>query len=178
MEFVSFPSIKRISRPIVITEKIDGSNGVIAISETGEFFVGSRNRWLSETEDNFGFYKWAMNNKEELMKLGVGRHYGEWWWHGIQVGYNLKERRFSLFNTKRWKDDDIRPSCCSVVPILYEGDFSEKTINDCLENLRTNGSVVSPGFMNPEGIIIYHTHANVFFKKTLKNDEAGKSYGS
>jgi len=28
--------------------------------------------------------------------------------------------------------------------------------------------------MNPEGIVIYHTAANVCFKKIFKNDEGGK----
>jgi hypothetical protein len=29
--------------------------------------------------------------------------------------------------------------------------------------------------MNPEGIVIYHTAANICFKKTIENDETPKS---
>ena len=75
-EFISFPKIPRLFKECVITEKIDGTNGVIQITEDGDFFVGSRNRWLTEESDNYGFYQWAMKNKDELMKLGVGKHHG------------------------------------------------------------------------------------------------------
>lgn len=44
MEFTSFPSISRLSREIVITEKIDGTNASIYIGENGEFLTGSRTR--------------------------------------------------------------------------------------------------------------------------------------
>jgi hypothetical protein len=78
-EFVTFPKIPRLFKDCVVTEKIDGSNGVIFISDEGEMFIGSRNRWLSAESDNFGFHRWATENKDELMKLGAGRHHGEWW---------------------------------------------------------------------------------------------------
>jgi hypothetical protein len=41
-EFVEFKKIPRLSRECVVTEKIDGTNGVIYIGEGGEFLVGSR----------------------------------------------------------------------------------------------------------------------------------------
>ena len=78
-EFVPFPKIPRLYKECVITEKIDGTNGVIYINDENEMFVGSRNRWLSAESDNFGFHRWAMENKDQLMKLGYGRHHGEWW---------------------------------------------------------------------------------------------------
>jgi len=28
--------------------------------------------------------------------------------------------------------------------------------------------------MNPEGIVIYHTAGNLYFKKTIENDKKGK----
>ena len=58
------------------------------------------------------------------MELGVGQHFGEWWGFGIQRGYGLHERRFSLFNTGRWSDPAVRPACCGVVPVLADGDFT------------------------------------------------------
>lgn len=177
-EFIKFPSISRLSRDIVITEKLDGTNAQITITEDGQFLTGSRNRWITPEDDNFGFSKWAHENKEELLKLGIGSHFGEWWGEGIQVGYGIKGRRFSLFNTHRWSDDLIRPECCHIVPILYEGKFDTNEINIVLEELNVNGSIASPGFMRPEGIVIYHSHSNTLFKKTIKNDEKGKSYGS
>lgn len=177
MEFTKFDKIARLSRDIVITEKIDGTNGLIAIGEDGEFQVGSRSRWIYPTKekDNYGFARWAYEHKEELMKLGAGYHYGEWWGQGIQRGYGLKEKRFSLFNTSRWLDDELRPACCGVVPVLYTGGFDMVKVHNALNMLKVLGSMVAPGFMKPEGIVIYHTAANVYFKKTIENDESPKS---
>ena len=117
-DFVGFSKIARLSREMVITEKIDGTNGCIFIGEDGEFLVGSRSRWITPENDNHGFARWVYDHKNELMSLGPGRHFGEWWGSGIQRGYGLTkgEKRFSLFNVKRWKEE--RPSCCYVVPVL------------------------------------------------------------
>lgn len=170
--FKDFKKIPRLSRECVITEKIDGTNGVIYI-ENNVLWVGSRSRWLSETSDNFGFYKWAMENREELLKLGLGYHYGEWWGVGIQRNYGLKEKRFSLFNVSKWDDFEIRPKCCEIVPILYTGLFKTDVIDTVLEDLKL-GSVAVPGFMNPEGIVIFHKPSGYLFKKTLEKDEEPK----
>jgi hypothetical protein len=166
--FITFPKIARLSRECVITEKLDGTNAQIYIEDDETFHVGSRNRWLTPDNDNFGFCKWATENKEELLKLGPGRHYGEWWGSGIQRGYGLKEKRFSLFNTKRWGLE--RPSCCHVVPVLYRGVFDTDIAEVILENLHVHGSVAAPGFNDPEGIIVFHSAASINFKKTIKDD--------
>lgn len=177
-EFVEFPKIARLSRECTISEKIDGTNGVIQIGEDGSFHVGSRTRWLtSETGDNHGFLLWAMTNKDELMRLGVGRHFGEWWGSGIQRGYGLQkgEKRFSLFNTHKWSDAaGVRPACCSVVPVLYSGVFTTDAVSDALKRLSDKGSVAEPGFLNPEGVVVYHHAAKIYFKKTLLKDDEWK----
>lgn len=173
-EFEEFRKIPRLTREAVITEKLDGTNAQVCISEDGFMQFGSRSRWLTIKDDNFGFAQWAENNKEELLKLGVGRHFGEWWGSGIQRGYGLKEKRFSLFNVSKWSDESVRPACCSVVPVLYQGIFDTNTAIDCLNKLKENGSAASPGFMKPEGIIIYHTQGNLYFKKTLDKDDEYK----
>ena len=177
MEFQAFTKIARLSREVVVTEKIDGTNGLIAIGENGEFQVGSRSRWITpeKSNDNAGFARWAYDHKDELMTLGVGFHYGEWWGQGIQRGYGLKEKRFSLFNTARWSDDSLRPACCGVVPVLYVGMFDTAKIQDILNWLETYGSVAARGFMKPEGVVIYHTAGNLYFKKTIEGDESPKS---
>lgn len=192
--FQEFRKIPRLSRDITITEKIDGTNGVICITDTGLMFAGSRNRWLwnsSQAEihnDNAGFARWVKENKEELMKLGTGFHYGEWMGQGIQRTYGLKEKRFYLFNTARWIDftgvcHDLQegdkrqfcPGCCYVVPVLYSGIFSDAEILESLLKLQTFGSVAIPEYRNPEGIVIYHSASRQYFKKTIENDEKGKT---
>ena len=173
MEFKEFKKIPRLSRECVITEKIDGTNGCIYIGEEGEFLVGSRSRWITPEMDNYGFAGWAMANKEELMKLGVGLHFGEWWGQGIQRNYGMKEKVFSLFNVAKWTDD-VRPKCCRVVPTLFTGSFDTNIIEDCIESLATHGSYANEGFMKPEGIVIFHKAGNLMFKKTIEKDDEPK----
>ena len=175
-EFVPFPKIPRLHKECVVTEKIDGTNGIIFITDDGDMFVGSRNRWLSAEADNFGFHRWAMENQDELMKLGPGRHHGEWWGNKIQRGYNLPkgEKRFSLFNVNIWNEENI-PACCYVVPTLYVGDFNTNVIDDVMNELRTNGSVASPGFMNPEGVMIYMSSCSHYFKAPFDKKHKGNN---
>lgn len=180
VEFVGFPKMSRLSREVLITEKIDGSNASIRITEDGGFYPGSRTKFITpgKITDNYGFASWCERNKEDLMILGIGLHFGEWWGNGINRGYGLNEKRFSLFNTSRWDPVygiDKKPECCHVVPTLYRGIFDTSMINAALATLKIVGSYAAPSFMSPEGIIIWHTAANIGFKKTIFKDELPKA---
>lgn len=192
MDFEKFQKIPRLSRDIIISEKIDGTNAQVVIlseqeAEVNEvdktliissfedmhILAGSRNRYLTTDNDNNGFATWVKQHTEELaIGLGYGRHYGEWWGQGIQRKYGLTEKRFSLFNTDRW--GEVRPECCHVVPVLYEGMFTTDAVEAALERLNDNGSYAAPGFLNPEGVVIFHIAGNLMFKKTLDKDEVPK----
>lgn len=176
MVFEEFQKIPRLKRNCVITEKIDGTNAQIHITDDGEMLIGSRSRYITSKEDNFGFARWAESNREELLKLGPGRHYGEWWGSGVQRGYGLTrgEKRFSLFNVGRWSLDEL-PPCVGLVPKLYEGPFSSEVVDRIIDELRIGGSKAAPGFMKPEGIIVYHAAARSLFKVTLEKDAEPKS---
>lgn len=193
-EFVEFPKIARLSRECIITEKIDGTNACIFINDAGEIRFGSRTRWITQEDDNFGFARWATAHKQELLTLGPGRHFGEWWGNGIQRGYGLEmgEKRLSLFNVSRWclhgqtpaqiptsdpriiKVQEVLPQCVGLVPILWRGLFSTESCSTALERLKELGSQASPGFTNPEGIVVYHVAGNVGFKKTIEGDDEWK----
>ncbi len=192
-DFVGFPKIPRYSRDCICTEKIDGTSGCIYIGDDGEFLVGSRTRWIDPLNDNYGFARWAYRYGMELRELGPGTHHGEWWGQGIQRGYGLKEKRFSLFNVTRWclhdqtprlisvdpktkieKYQDRLPACCSLVPILSWGLFTTELIDATLGALKEMGSQAVPGWMRPEGIVIFHVAGNLMFKKTLEKDEEFK----
>jgi hypothetical protein len=210
LEFKPFPKLPRLSRETIITEKIDGTNASIFIRELTDdevmptespivacvgnllLYAGSRKRWITPKEDNFGFASWVDQNRDELVKLGPGHHFGEWWGQGIQRSYGLKERRFSLFNTPRWalhgtepqsfpkadprlvKRQDVLPACVGLVPVLYQGEFNTQNAMLCLEMLRKDGSKAAPGFMKPEGIVVFHVAGNVGFKKTIEKDHQPK----
>jgi len=234
MEFKDFRKIPRLSREIIISEKLDGSNGQIFIYSTKNklrfpfsdesnipsqdfideycvyihpenphveeddklfLFAGSRNRWLKigKQNDNHGFASWVKEHGAELVMLGEGRHYGEYYGKSIQRGYGLDHKRFALFNVSKWHDKrlekrlisvdektgeetytEVAPDCCEVVPILYEGMFDTEVIDASIEGLKRNGSKAVPGYFDAEGICVFHTAAGQYFKKTLVGDDKPK----
>jgi len=222
MKFIEFKKIPRLSRDIIISEKLDGSNGQIVVmtkekiilecekcdytsddfiekfclyihpenphveeSDKLYLFAASRNRWLTtgKQNDNHAFAYWVQEHGAELVMLGEGRHFGEWYGKGIQRGYGLEEKRFALFNVSKWQNRGLRliddkqqyaPVPCEVVPILYDGPFDTNCIDRTIAELALEGSVAVPGYMNPEGICIYHTAAGQYFKKTLVGDDKPK----
>lgn len=217
--YPSFPSIARWNRDVTVTEKIDGTNGLIDIrretlgtaldfsenldelpfalmldtselDEVGEpthefhIWAGSRNRWLTPGNDNFTFARWVFANRYTLIEdLQVGRHYGEWYGQGIQRTYGLAEKRFMLFNTKRHDGKEFKTPQLETSTVLWEGNMKDlmHTFNGynfmsiILGALENDGSKHVPGFMKPEGVVIYHHAANKLFKITLENDEVPKS---
>ncbi len=195
MDFIQFPKIARFSREVIVTEKIDGTNAQVFIRELPDdqemptdtpivavrgghlLYAGSRSRWITPKEDNHGWARWVAENADELVKLGPGNHFGEWWGSGIQRGYGLPkgEKRFSLFNVARWEHNPERPACCHVVPVICRPIAMEYLdVGLIMSDLKDDGSLAAPGFMKPEGIVIFHAQGNVAFKKTFDKDDAGK----
>lgn len=182
IEFQKFGKIARLNRDIIITEKIDGTNGAVGVTEDGQVYAQSRNRIVTPDDDNFGFARWVGENYADLRDvLGIGLHFGEWWGSGIQRGYGLTgtDKRFSLFNANRWENDDVILAGEVVpqlycVPVLYKGLWYDEASNDIVGDLRYHGSQAKPGYQNPEGIVIYHTAARTLFKVTLEGDESPK----
>lgn len=176
-EFREFQKIARLNREVIVTEKIDGTNACVAIDENLNITAQSRSRIITPEDDNFGFAKWVCANADELRNLGPGYHYGEWWGQGIQRGYGLTEKRFSLFNTHRW--GETRPACCHVVPEIMRSTGNQNfiVVAASLDVLRAGGSLAAPGFMKPEGVVAYHVQGNLLFKATLEKDEEWKGKG-
>ena len=193
IEFHGFSKIARWKRDVIVTEKIDGTNATVYIDGSGQIFAASRNRWITPADDNYTFAQWVDAHKAELLLLGPGWHRGEWWGNGIQRGYGEEAKRFSLFNVSRYCNYDqiptvtvsrdpkvapftqiVMPPCVRLVPVLYSGPNDANEIAKCLLNLGIDGSRAAPGFMKPEGIVIYHPAANVYFKQTIENDDKQK----
>ena len=198
IEFKPWPKIARLNREVIVTEKIDGTNAAVGVLEVpqGEWlpsegalvpgddvdylvYAQSRTRIVTPEADNFGFSAWVWENAPSLAAdLGVGLHFGEWWGSGIQRGYGLAkgEKRFSLFNTSRHAGRRFDTPQLGVVPVIYEGPFSEHAIEAALYDLQNFGSRAAPEFFGKaEGVVVYHTAANQMFKVTLENDAAPKS---
>jgi len=179
IEFQPWPKIARLNRDIIVTEKIDGTNAAILILEDGRVAAQSRKRLITPEDDNYGFARWVSDNAGILTDtLGVGRHFGEWWGAGIPRRYGLTgdDKRFSLFNTHRFADVELGVvQGLATTPVLYQGPYAEFDQDWTKEALARNGSIASPGFMNPEGFIIFHVAAQEMFKVTLEGDEVPKS---
>ena len=172
--FRAWPKIPRLENEIYyITEKIDGTNGAIIIQDSAvedgkilaranSFYIWaqSRTRLITPEDDNFSFAKWVKDNAEQLISdLGVGYHYGEWWGKGINRGYGLEERRFSVFNPTKHSD------VCYHVPKIaaVSAEALIETIQDEIEQLKM-GSYAAPGYMRPEGLVIYAEKAKTYWK--------------
>lgn len=197
MEFKPWPKTPRLFRDIVITEKIDGTNAAIHINritpeeadvslghvtfdgtEYWEVGAQSRNRLIfpGKQTDNYGFAGWVYENAYSLRTvLGEGTHYGEWWGKGIARGYGQERKQFSLFNVNRYAHiAEETDGLLDVVPTLYAGPYSEHVIHREIGNLRAWGSVASVNYMNPEGVVVYHTASGQVYKALLENDELPK----
>jgi len=175
--------------------------GAVALVESDDWlirhavFAQSRTRFITQKNDNYGFAAWVQRNAEALVEtLDAGTHFGEWWGNGIQRKYGEPRKHFSLFNTAAWGDfdhpdtnstdlmDDDVPAL-GVVPVLYQGPYSQEAIDTALESLRRNGSYASPGWGTDyatgkaaaEGIVIFHHASREMYKITFEGDESPKA---
>ena len=89
--------------------------------------------------------------------------------------YGTEPKQIVTADPRIVKFQEVLPEGIGLVPELYRGEFDTAVINDVLRQLELKGSSASPNFMNPEGIVVFHTAGNVGFKKTIKNDEVPKS---
>lgn len=196
---------------MVVTEKLDGTNSCIFITDTdadheplatarisvddadelvdAHIYAQSRKRLITPEDDNHGFAAWVEGNADVLaQQLGFGRHFGEWWGLGIQRGYDMLERRFSLFNVKRWDELQLLELGLAdigvhVVPTLNrfsvpdEGYpiFDTNVVEAEVEWLREHGSVAAPGYKDPEGVVVRHMDSGQMFKRLLEHDDIPKS---
>lgn len=179
-EFHAWPKTPRWERPVCITEKIDGTNAAVIVCEDGTVHAQSRKRIITPNHDgiqtdNFGFAAWVQENAEQLRELGAGYHFGEWWGKGIQRGYGLDERRFSLFNVDKWGEQ--RPDCCHVVPVLERCTMSDagKAVNEWLDILADHGSTAVQHKTPAEGVCVFHSASRQVFKALIENDGMTKT---
>ena len=169
-------------------------------------YAQSRNRFITPQSDNFGFAAWVQENAEELVEiLGPGRHFGEWWGHGIQRGYGLPrgERHFSLFNVTRHNPlgsmadleayfaappagrEPLFPDLpeLSTVPVISAADNDRSLramshmVDRALAKLSLAGSFAAE-FARPEGIVLFHSRSNQVFKAFLPEDEKAPAPGA
>lgn len=181
LEFKAFPKIERLDKQAMfITQKIHGSNAQVLIytDETGALNLktGSRNRWVTPEDDNYGFASFVQDNKAAFIDcLGIGQHFGEWSGPGINSGEGLTEKTFILFDHWKFPADRPLPPQTQVVPVLYRGKLDAAAVDAAMENLKTNGSVLVAGFMRPEGVVV--TIGGILYKKVFDAEETAWTKG-
>lgn len=200
IEFRAYPKTPRYFRDIIITEKIDGTNSAVIIRpldeiDTNEYdhrnvidileasddrtyvvAAQSRKRLITpgKQTDNYGFAGWVQSNAQQLVdSLGAGTHFGEWWGRGIQRGYGLTERRFSLFNPSVAFQSDP-PEGVDTVPVLYRGPNHTNAVQESIDGLEWYGSQAAPGYGKPEGVVVYHGAGRHSYKALLEGDDHPK----
>lgn len=174
-DFIPFPKIPRLFRDATITEKIDGTNACVVVTDDG-VLAQSRNQFITPLKDNHGFARWVYDNAERLRDtLGPGRHFGEWWGQGIQRGYGLVSKRFSLFNVSKWEglvDDELG---LFVVPVVARlSPFTTAGVQKAIIDLEQGGSVAAPGYEHPEGVVVFHEAGGHLYKALIENDDQPK----
>jgi hypothetical protein len=194
--FTPYPKTPRLNREVIVTEKVDGSNGqvyitddpirglapVAQIAQDGQLpalvYAGSRNRWVHPGDDNFGFAAWVASTAGTLVDdLGHGRHYGEWYGKGINRNpYEIQHKAFALFNPFTDLGSPATPHL-GVVPLLAVCDFQDlqPMLKNLLAELRAYGTCL-PNILcdYAEGVVVYHTAGRQTFKVTLVGDETPK----
>lgn len=183
IEFKAFPKIERFDGfGMSITQKIHGTNAHILIKDGWILGVGSRTRWLTVEDDNYGFCKYVTENAKELIAfLGDGHHFGEWAGHGINSGEGLVGRKFVLFDWRRHQKNLTNapmPEGVAIVPVLvYSARFSDDLIKETMKELKEKGSRLVDGFMRTEGVVIdinRTLYKKVFDKEETKWDKPGQ----
>jgi hypothetical protein len=167
IEFKPWPKMGRvIPFKVTISEKINGTNACIIIRDGQIVGVQSRKRFIKVGNDNYGFASWVEENKEKLLSLGDGYHYGEWAGPGIQKNpHRLYYKKFFLFNTARWNEDNPnKPDCCDVVPILFSGVLTPDVVPTLLTHM-----VEYAGDTEPEGLVVYYHSFDRYTKHTIKS---------
>ena len=175
--YSSFPSIERLENIYcIISEKIDGTNGLIEINETNVRF-GSRNRYISFSDDNAGFANFFKDYEARFKDAAKDittdesyplRIYGEWFGCGIQRNYGLKDKLFMPFSSF-YGEKLIEYQVPNVITpnIMYTGKFSMEIVDTCMQQLKLNGSGVVKDYKQPEGIVIFFPKYNFRLKETF-----------
>ena len=175
MEFKPFDKIDNIKKlHMVITQKIHGTNAAVIVFEKDgvlDLVCCSRTRFITPTDDNYGFAAFVHANKDAFLALGIGRHDGEWAGPGINSGEGLPEKAFVLFDYWRYEDRPMLPPQTTLVPVLYRGALDPSAITDTMSWLKLEGSALVPKFMRPEGIVV--TIGGVRYKKVFDAEETG-----
>ena len=166
--FKGWPKTIRYNKEqVIVTEKMDGTNGCIVVHNGQVVGVQSRNKFITPDADNFGFAQWVHDHRNELVEfLGEGYHYGEWCGEGIQKNpHKLIGKHFYLFKPREGLTED-HP--CRSVRVLWEGPLEQLNTQTIMEDLYDYSQ---ENLYTAEGIIIFTKEGQKLYKLTFANSE-------
>lgn len=176
MMFVKYPKVERLGNDEVagitagecwLYPKLDGTNASIWLEE-GRLCAGSRNRQLSEEQDNTGFFRWLIREAPTPVMLAIadflGQHptwrlFGEWLVpHSLRTYRDDAWRKFYVFDV--WDDvteSMAHPSAYDLtgidcIPLLEI--CENPTMQHLLNVLERNTYLIKDGAGLGEGIVI------------------------
>ena len=152
-------------RDVTISEKIDGTNAQVFVvaedrgrRQPGRGLGGSlrkRTTSVSRRGSPIMLTSCASSAQDVIS--------AEWYGRGIQRRYGLQDRRFALFNSCTDGPRSARRAA-AIVPVLTTRTMGADVVSECLETLRSGGSLARSGFHAPGGIVIYHHASGGMFR--------------
>ena len=177
VEFAPWPKIPRaILGDCVMSLKMDGTNACVVIVDGVIVGVQSRKRMINvgKANDNYGFASYVVQNEDKFLALGDGKHYGEWAGLGIQGNpHMMTEKKFFLFDTRRWGEHNVPPEGIEVVEVLHHGEYTRENVDNVMNELKTRA--FTEGW-TPEGIVVFFPKLKAMEKHTFAYS-AGKWTG-
>jgi len=196
---VSFDEIKGL--PLVVEEKIDGSNSAISFDENGKLLLQSRGHYLvgGVREKHFNLFKqWAATHQQAFYNVLGNRYimYGEWVYAKHTIFYDKLPHYFLEFDifdqqTEQFLDTPSRhellmPLPVKSVPVLKSSTFSklEELValvgNSCL--IGTNHLAEMTRYCELEGLDIETAYRETDHSATMeglyiKHEEEGRVVG-
>jgi hypothetical protein len=191
MNFIKYQHIERFGTDEVngieqgtcyVFPKIDGTNASVWLDDNGKVAAGSRNRTLSASEDNAGFYAWATTSKEIAACLEANpnhRLYGEWLVpHSLRTYKDDAWRKFYVFDVCTDADGEnvnYLPYP-KYKPILDEFGINyipplaivvNATLESIIPLLEKNGFLIKDGAGAGEGVVIKnYEYTNKYKRRT------------
>ncbi len=160
-----FPKIPRIENvTFEVTEKLDGTNGVVQVTDSLEVLVGSRNRWLDKHNDNHGFFNWVMEREDIFKGFGQGIYRGEFIGKGIQRTYGLLDKHFYLFDLSLEEKTSWAPDGSNIHIVPYLGWISLFEIEDIINYTGEHLTSEINRIYKSEGVMLYSRELDRYIK--------------
>ena len=173
MEFLKYQHVERFGTTetqgiengmCYVFPKIDGTNSQLWIDSNGNLHAGSRNRELDIENDNAGFCKWAIEQKNILLFFFNNpnlRLYGEWLVpHSLKTYEEKAWRNFYVFDVmegERYLPYEeyaalLEPFGIEFIPPLCK--VENPSYERLISQLEKNGYLIEDGKGIGEGIVI------------------------